>query len=378
VEYRSADVEAIDAAGLRKVLGDASYSPTTRNDAANRLLRERDPRLAGELIRMLNDETEDLTWRNYCVQFLRSCYEQDQQPEVLKALEDTCQHKLPELSSCALWGLAQLAVSRPWMASVGPDHLPQFDDWANGERAKGQGRQGTGDGTDRAGVEGEKGKSGKVEDGRDAAGEKGKATPGGKVEKGKGDGTETGGQKGKSGKVEDGKDAAEEKGKGETGQDGGATVGAGKGAGATAEAGKMPARTVPTGRDATKHAEAPFENPLDRPLLPAESDTKARALALAWLGDDKGHLLTRTAGAQSCSRMGVKDAAPKLRELAAAAAEPISLRVVCIAGLAQLGDQESRPLLEALANDKSQRVRQAAEMALKKLTARSHRGGAEE
>jgi hypothetical protein len=65
------------------------------------LLRERDPRLAGELIRMLNDETENLTWRNYCVQFLRSSYEQDQQPEVLKALEDTCRHKLPELSSCA-------------------------------------------------------------------------------------------------------------------------------------------------------------------------------------------------------------------------------------------------------------------------------------
>jgi hypothetical protein len=103
-------------------------------------------------------------------------------------------------------------------------------------------------------------------------------------------------------------------------------------AGATGEAGRRPA--IQPARDAgvTKHAEAPFENPLDRPLLPAESDTKARALALAWLGDDKGHLLTRTAGAQSCSRMGVKEAAPKLRELAAAAAKPISLRVVCIAG----------------------------------------------
>jgi hypothetical protein len=305
-KYRTAEIEALDVPGLRKVLGDPAYSPTTRNDAANRLLRERDPRLAGELIRMLNDETEDLTWRNYCVQFVRSCYEQDQQPQVLKALEDTCRHKLPELSSCALWGLAQLAVPRPWMATAGADHLPMFDELTKAPSPRPSPTRGEG--------------------------ETKAPTPPPSPAKGEGE---------------------------------------------TKAPSPRPSPTAGGEGEAKVHAEAPFENPLDKPLLPTESDTKARALALAWLSDDKGHLLTRTSGAQSCSRMGVKDAAPKLRELAAAAAEPISLRVVCIAGLAQLNDQDSRPLLEGLADDKSQRVRQAAEMALKKLNARLQHGGTE-
>jgi len=112
------------------VIGGRSKSPTDRNVAADELLRMREPRLPAELIRMLRDETENLTWRNYCVQFLRSCYEQDPQPVVLEALEDTCQHRLPELSSCALWSLAQLAVPRPWAATIGPDWNPRFEDVA--------------------------------------------------------------------------------------------------------------------------------------------------------------------------------------------------------------------------------------------------------
>jgi hypothetical protein len=107
------------------LLRDRLSPPTARNTAANRLLNERDPKLAGELIRMLKDETESVTWRNYCVQFLRGCYEQmegetgrrgdgEKRPtgraEILAVLLETCQNPKPELSSCVLWSLAQLAA----------------------------------------------------------------------------------------------------------------------------------------------------------------------------------------------------------------------------------------------------------------------------
>jgi hypothetical protein len=271
-----AEVDAVSPNRLASILHDPNYSFTTRNDAANRLLRERDPRLAGELIRMLNDEKENLTWRNYCVQFLRSCEKREKQPEVLKALEDTCRHRLPELSSCALWGLAQLAVPRPWKATVVADHLPMFDQLTGtkDERAKAEGES-----TART-----EGQSGKGEGGNTA-----------------GDGATTG-------------EGAEANGEARAGeQREPLTLPSPAGRGEQRQSGVEPphSKEQPSG-------EAPFENPLDRPLLPPESEAKARALALAWLSDDKAHLLTRTAGAQSCSRMGLRDAIPKLRELAAA------------------------------------------------------------
>ena len=211
---------------------DPCYTPTTRNNAANRLLNQRDPQLAGELIRMLKDETESVTWRNYCVQFLRGCYEQKQEPVVLETLLETCQNPKPELSSCGLWSLAQLAA--PTTA-----------------RDRGQGI-------------------------------------GGREQQG-------------------------------------------------------------------------------NSLLPSEATAKVKELALAALRDEKAHLLVRTGGAQSCGRMGLTEAAPELRKLAESPQTDISLRTVAIAGLGQLKDEESRPLLTTLCADQSARVRQAAEMALKRL-----------
>jgi hypothetical protein len=55
--------QRVDSAALPSglpwsVVRDPSCAPTSRNNAANRLLNERDPKLAGELIRMLKDEAE--------------------------------------------------------------------------------------------------------------------------------------------------------------------------------------------------------------------------------------------------------------------------------------------------------------------------------
>ena len=87
---RAIRVASLPVDALLPVVCDASYTPTTRNDAANRLLNQGDRQLAGRLIRMLRDKTEDLTWRNYCIQFLRGCYEQQtKQPTTTWALLGT-------------------------------------------------------------------------------------------------------------------------------------------------------------------------------------------------------------------------------------------------------------------------------------------------
>jgi len=224
---------------LLPIVTDRSYTPTTRNDAANRLLNRGDRQLAGRLIRMLRDETEDLTWRNYCIQFLRGCYEQQtKQPtttwgvsrdEILAALFEGCAYSEPELSSCAIWSLAQLASPKPWANRV------------------------------------------------------------------------------------------------------------------------------------------PGAAKLNAPLLPEEAETRIKRLALEALRDPKGHLLVRTGGAQSCARMGQTEAAPDLRKIATDDQAGLSIRTVAIAGLGQLKDEASRDLLTRLANDPSPRLKQAAQMALKRL-----------
>ena len=233
---RQADLNGLRVGELADIIRDRAFADVTRNNAANRLLNERDPKLAGELIRMLKDETESVTWRNYCVQFLRGCYEQKQEPVVLETLLETCRNPKPELSSCALWSLAQLAAPT---APTPPNAV-------------------------------------------------GKADP---------------------------KDACA------------------------------------------------------RSLLPLEATAKAKELALAALRDEKAHLLVRTGGAQSCAHMGLTEAAPELRKLAESPQTDISLRTVAIAGLGQLKDEDSRPLLTTLCEDQSARIRQAAQMALKRLDA---------
>jgi HEAT repeat protein len=80
--------------------------------------------------------------------------------------------------------------------------------------------------------------------------------------------------------------------------------------------------------------------------------------------------------------MGLAEAAPELRRLAESPQTDISLRTVAIAGLGQLKDEKSRPLLAKLGGSPvprsgdtinsdhvPARIRQAAQMALKRLDA---------
>ena len=242
----------MSAQDLRAIVSNPDCSPTARNNAANRLLNERDAKLAAELIRMLKDETESVTWRNYCVQFLRGCYQQKQEPVVIEALLGTCQSPTPELSSCALWSLAQLAA--PTALTRAP-------------------------------------------------------LPGGEGE------------------------------------------------------GTLPRPPLNAEGENGRHDACATS------LLPPEATARVKELALAALRDEKAHLLVRTGGAQSCARMGLAESAPELRKLAESPQTDISLRTVAIAGLGQLKDKESRPLLTSLCADKTARIRQAAQMALQRLDA---------
>jgi hypothetical protein len=146
---RTADVPKLPQKALLPVVCDPSYTPATRNDAANRLLNSGDPLLAGKLVSMLRDKAENLTWRNYCVQFLRGCYEQEatrtaspsgsslksgtgdgsgekeakksdrlSNQKVADALFEASEYPEPELSSCGIWSLAQLASPKPWANTV--------------------------------------------------------------------------------------------------------------------------------------------------------------------------------------------------------------------------------------------------------------------
>lgn len=206
------------SADLFAVVQDRERSPTERNNAANELLNHRDTRLASQLVRMTRDETDTVAWRNYCVQFLRGCYDQQPDPEVLGTIYWACKVREPEISSCAIWSLAQLA--KP---SLDPTRLSEVE------------------------------------------------------------------------------------------------------------------------------------------------RNRCRDIALAALNDESAHFLVRTAGAQSCARIGTKEALPALRKLVQSEIGELSLRVVAIAALGGLKDAESIPILKDLELSKNPRLAKAAQGALKAI-----------
>jgi hypothetical protein len=259
---RTADIPRLPNDALLSLVCNSCYTPTTRNDAANRLLNSGDLLLSGKLVSMLRDKLENVAWRNYCIQFLRGCYEQEatrfgnsagnsapktgggvegggkseksvrlSNEAICAALLEASEYPEPELSSCAIWSLAQLAAPKPWASTM------------------------------------------------------------------------------------------------------------------------------------------PGAARLNASLLAADADSRIRELALKALRDPQAHLLVRTGGAQSCARMGMIEAAPDLRQIAADPQADLSIRTVAIAGLGQIKDEAARELLTQISNDASPRLKQAAQMALKALGA---------
>ncbi len=77
-------------------LGNIEYN-ALKNEIFNILMRQRDRRSLGKpLIEMFNDRNMDLTWRDYCVQFMGQWYSREPDPKVKEELKTTLTRALEE------------------------------------------------------------------------------------------------------------------------------------------------------------------------------------------------------------------------------------------------------------------------------------------
>jgi HEAT repeat protein len=104
---------------------------------------------------------------------------------------------------------------------------------------------------------------------------------------------------------------------------------------------------------------------LDEPTL-----GKIRDRALGALRDKDADYMIRTAGVQSCARLGLKKALPDIREIARDDTQPLHLRVVSAAALGDMGDDSDLAVLDRLAAGPKGRLKSAAAHAAKRIKAR--------
>ncbi len=114
---------------------------------------------------------------------------------------------------------------------------------------------------------------------------------------------------------------------------------------------------------------ARIATPRDKNRTPdGEVLKKIRAAALAALKETSVHFLVREAGVQSCARLGLTEALPDIRRIAArGGTRPTHLRIVAVAALGELEDAESTGLLEKLVKESTGQLHGAAEHALKRI-----------
>jgi len=91
--------------------------------------------------------------------------------------------------------------------------------------------------------------------------------------------------------------------------------------------------------------------------------------ALKLAGDEQSGELARITAVQMCGRMGVTSAAPVVLQLAQNSGS-VPLRIAAIAALGDVGDGETQPFLLQLAGGSDERLKPAAESALKRLQKR--------
>ncbi len=97
---------------IRWLLRKPDEDEALRNSAARKLLQCGDGRLVADLARMHCDERESPKWRNYCVQFLKDCYDRDRDPAVLGTIFKACEADEKQVRMCAVWALARIATPR--------------------------------------------------------------------------------------------------------------------------------------------------------------------------------------------------------------------------------------------------------------------------
>ena len=97
--------------------------------------------------------------------------------------------------------------------------------------------------------------------------------------------------------------------------------------------------------------------------------SKLEEVALRLAGDDHCGELSRITALQICGRLGLKEAAPVMLQLARTA-ENIPLQIAAIAALGDVGNEEARAYLRQLAQQPEPRLQPALETALRKLNER--------
>jgi hypothetical protein len=104
----------------------------------------------------------------------------------------------------------------------------------------------------------------------------------------------------------------------------------------------------------------------------AQTVARVRAAALAALRQKGADFLITTAGVQSCALLGLAEALPEIRALAASdETKPTHLRIVAVAALADLGDETDLALLDRLASSAAGQLKGAAALAAKKVGQRA-------
>jgi HEAT repeat protein len=113
----------MDTSNLLTAIHEQQQSPLYRQDAALQLIHKGDPSIVAHLIQMAGDQTEDLYWRNFCVQLLRIAVDAKRDDAAVSALFTLSGNTDPELSATAIWNLAVLVVPAVGQTRLKDDEL---------------------------------------------------------------------------------------------------------------------------------------------------------------------------------------------------------------------------------------------------------------
>lgn len=110
--------------------------------------------------------------------------------------------------------------------------------------------------------------------------------------------------------------------------------------------------------------------------LPDDQLARLKTLVLAAIRDNGTDALTRTTGVQAADRLGLAEAMPDVRAIAADDNAPSGLRIPAIVALGKMGDTTDLPLLDRLARTGLGRLRTVAAAARDRLAERTANGSA--
>jgi HEAT repeat protein len=112
-------------AALLAAMKDRTQSPLYRQEATIQLIHKGIPSVVANLIQMAGDQTEDLYWRNFCVQLLRIAVDTKRDDAAVAALFTLSGNPESELSATAIWNLAVLVAPDAGKTRLKDDEMQQ-------------------------------------------------------------------------------------------------------------------------------------------------------------------------------------------------------------------------------------------------------------